>query len=160
MTSLEQAARFAESMHDARLGVFVEVYRARGRLQRGAELDVDTPARAADRAEELGMPGVGVLARTMAARTALVLGQTDRALQLSSRAMEVRDELGGVEEDEAEVYLVHAYALEAAGQSERAHAVREQGKARLSEVASRIADATWRTRFLHDVQAHRELMQY
>jgi predicted ATPase len=157
MERLREAAALAETARDARLAVFVRVYQARGRLQRGLDPAEFDPAEAAAEAEAVGLPGVAVLALTAAAQAALLRGDAADALAASEKAMEMRDRLGGVEEDEAEVYLAHARALRLAGRDQEADRVIAAGKARLEAVASQIVDPEWRRRFLRDVAAHREL---
>ena len=71
--------------------------------------------------------------------------------------MTLRYELGGVEEDESEIYLARVRSLESAGRSEEAAAVLEMGRSRLLQLASRIRDGEWRERFLRDVASNREL---
>ncbi|MFO0757864.1 MAG: hypothetical protein U0359_15315 [Byssovorax sp.] len=68
------------------------------------------------------------------------------------------DQLGGIEEDEAEVYATRARILASADQRAAATDVRERGARRVREIAERISNTAWRERFLHAVAAHRELL--
>jgi predicted ATPase/predicted Ser/Thr protein kinase len=148
----------AERTPDVRLERFARLYRARAR-------GLADPAAGAAEAEALASEpetaqALELLASTVAASLHLRADRPERALTWSQRAFTLLDELGGVEEDEAEVYLAHAGALEALGRSEEAAEVRARGRRRLEEVAARIADREWRRRFLEDVPAHRELMGF
>jgi hypothetical protein len=89
---------------------------------------------------------------------ALAAGEVQRAVELSSAALALRDELGSVEEDEAELFVVRARALEALGRHEEARAVRARGRARVEEIAAHISEEALRKRFVEDVSAHRELL--
>jgi hypothetical protein len=62
-----------------------------------------------------------------------------------------------VEEDDAEVFLTHALALEAGGRKLEAKAIRQRGRERVESIARRISDDLFRKRFLAEVPAHREL---
>jgi hypothetical protein len=79
------------------------------------------------------------------------------ALARSERALAIRDERQGTEEDEAEVFVARAQALEAAGRADEAASVRERGRRRLREVADGISDPSWRERFVTGLPAHRML---
>ena len=64
-----------------------------------------------------------------------------------------------VEEDEAEVFLIGARVLRAAGADEAAAKLLLRGRQRLTSIAEGIQDPSWRERFLSAVPAHRELMR-
>ena len=98
-------------------------------------------------------------ALTLAADAEIKLGNPRRAIQLSTLAIALRDELGAVQVDEARIFTVHAEALEANGRAEEARAVLARGKARLLEMAGKITDPAWRKRFLEDVPCNRELLE-
>ena len=63
-----------------------------------------------------------------------------------------------MEEDEAELFLVHAEALGETGRADEAEQVLARGRDRLAEIARGIGDDALRSRFLDDVPAHRTLM--
>ncbi|MCC7536558.1 MAG: tetratricopeptide repeat protein, partial [Deltaproteobacteria bacterium] len=156
---LEEADAVLALAHDARLALAVTVYRARAWLALGRSEEAATAAdSAASDAIRLKLPSLAALALTVGARAFVRSGDTRRALDRSGRALALRDTLGGAEDDEGEVYLAHVDALCAAGQHKLAAEVRERAKARLEEIAGRIADPDWRLRFLRDVPAHRALM--
>ena len=165
---IEEARRRAAITRDVRLDLFARVYLTRTRLsvarERGdatrlvvalvAEADA-----AAEEASRLGLPSIRALALSLAARGLLDLGDATRALERSSEALRIRDVLGSLEEDEGGVFLTHVRALTAAGRAAEATDVRDRGRARLDELASRIGKGSWRDRFRHDVAAHRKLLE-
>jgi hypothetical protein len=71
--------------------------------------------------------------------------------------MAIRDQLGGLEEDEGEIFAVYARALDFVGRSDEAAEVRARGRRRIAEIASRISDEALRERFSNDVRAHQSL---
>jgi tetratricopeptide (TPR) repeat protein len=157
---LEQAAVAARATGDVPLQGWVALYRARAVAAAGDATDAGAAAdQAVELAESIGAPVLLVLALTVAGRVRLRDGRADEALQRSLRAMALRDELGGIEEDEAEVFLVHAQALAAAGRRAEAREVQARGRERLWTIAGRIGDLEWRARFLRDVPAHRALVE-
>ncbi len=159
MQALDEAAALAAALADPRLALVTRVYRVRAQLMRAPELaDIAEAGRAAGAAQDLGLPGLRVLALVIAAELRLRRNDPEAALALSTQALALRDELGGVEEDEAEIFLVHAQALTACGRADEARAVRARGRTRIQEVAAAIADADMRTRFLHGVAANRALL--
>jgi len=68
-------------------------------------------------------------------------------------------DIGGIEEDESELFVTHMRALIASGRDADAAEIRERGRARVRQIAERISDPQWRDRFLNDVAANRELMR-
>jgi len=160
LESLAQAERLATEMEDARLGVAVRIYRARALLRSGShESAASEAASAAEDAEKLGLSSLAVSGHALAAQAFLECDRIEEALARSAEALAMRDALGGIEEDEAEVFVTRANALESAGRTDEARGVRRGGVERLLAVAARIEDATARERFLHDVPAHRALLE-
>ena len=151
--------RVARSAGQARLAIAVRVYRGRALLRcRPPDEVVREAEAAADEARRGGMPALCVSALAVAAQAHLAAGNAHDALALSRRAMQLRDELGTLEEDEAEVFLTHAQALLASGRIDEARSVLTLGKKRLDALAARIEDPEWRGRFLSNVAAHRDLI--
>ncbi|MCZ7680939.1 MAG: AAA family ATPase [Sandaracinaceae bacterium] len=149
----------ARGMKDDRLLLYVRAYRATAlSTARRWQEAVDTAMATAHDAREQGRKALEVIALSVAAIAQLELGRTDEALASSERALELRDELGGLDEREGEVFLARALALSAAGRQEEAAAVRERGRERVREIARRIRDDAWRERFLADVAGHRALL--
>jgi eukaryotic-like serine/threonine-protein kinase len=118
-------------------------------------------AAAADAAAAVPTTGAarGWVARALAAgaRALLATDDTQGALERSSRALALRDALGGVEEGEAEIFAAHAAVLRAAGRATDADEVRARGRERVRALAERIRDPVWRERFLGGSPAHAEL---
>jgi hypothetical protein len=106
---------------------------------------------------EAELPSVEVAALWVAARALLAAEDIEGAIEQSQRALARRDEIGGVEEDEAEVFLTAVVALEAAGRKEEAREIRRRGRERVESIARRIADDGFRKRFLVEVPAHQAL---
>ncbi len=162
LRTIEEARALPHVREDPRLMLTLRLYRAKVLAQ-----VLDDPERTAGLTEEAadlavdaaraGMEALRVGALAVAARVRLHSGDVAASLAASSEAMSVRDTLGSVEEDEAEVFLAHALALAASGDVAGAARVRERGRARLQYLALRIENPSVRSRFLHDVPAHREL---
>ncbi len=157
---LGRAEEHAKRSEDLRLSLFVHVYRARALVVAGDLDRAAVEARAAIAGAGAASRGaVAALGESALARALLGAGRGVEAEQASGRAMELRNRAGGLEEDDAEVFLVRADSLEACGQAKEAEVVRAQGRARVQELAARIEDPEWRQRFLSDVPAHRALLE-
>ncbi len=163
LEAIAEAEKRARASKDVRLALFARVYRVRTLL--GAEPPPEEERKswlegiaqeaedAADGAVDLGLPGIRALALTIAARALLGAGETARALERSTAAMAVRDEMGSLEEDEADVFATHARALLAGGRPDDADTVRARGRERIEELAARIRGAEWRERFMRGIAA-------
>jgi tetratricopeptide (TPR) repeat protein len=90
------------------------------------------------------------------ARALLAGGRTKEALDAAGEARTTMDTLGGIQEGEALVRLVHAEALHAAGDRQAAREAIARALTRLHERAARLRDEIWRRSFLHDVPEHAE----
>lgn len=158
--ALTKAEALARASRDARLATAARIYRVRAlRAERRTPEALGEAARAVTEAESVGSPFMLTIALVAAARTRLEADDPASALELSQRAMELCEKLGGIEEDEAEVYLVHARVLLANGRLDDARRVHARGRERLWDVASKIGDLGWRARFLRDVPVHRALVE-
>ena len=159
LEQLMEAGRLADSIGDGRLTAAVGGYRAKA-LYAGGNLDeaIAVAEEAGGRARAAKQNVLAALADTQAALAWLAKGDAERALRASSAAMAVRDQLGGLEEGEGEVFLTHARALAAIGRTDEARTVREAGRARLAEIASRIGDIALRAQFL-SIPEHRALSE-
>ena len=156
--ALEQAGAIAEGSGEVRLGLYVRYYAARAQLSaKRPDEAVGTALAVAADAVELKLPSVQASALAVASEAAAGSGDTERALELSARSMEVLEALGSIEEDEAELFLARARALRAAGDSAQARAVASRGLSRVKALAAQIADPVMRARFVGDVPAHRSL---
>ena len=165
--AFDEAELIAAVAQEARLGAATGVYRARASLKAARSLNADEPSfcavgaqaeQAAAIAHETGLPGVCALALTVAASAYLDAGKLAEAEKLARRAMALRDHLGSIEEDEAEIFVVLAAILEARGADEEAALVRSLGRQRLEEMANRIRSDRWRKHFLERVASHRQLV--
>jgi tetratricopeptide (TPR) repeat protein len=154
---LEAAGQIAERIEEVRLSLLVRIYRARALLAIDrAEETMALASDAAREARERAMPALEIAARTVLGR-ALVQRGLSEAFAETSRAMELLEAVGGVEEDEIETYLAHADAARVRGDPVLADSIRKRARARLCELADRIDDAPLRESFLHNVPAHRSL---
>ena len=103
-------------------------------------------------------PALRVVAQAVRARALLGLGQTDQALAVASEAIVALEALGDVEEGESSVRLVHAECLAARGSRAAATAAILTARTRLLARAARIAEASWRQRFLTDVPSNARVL--
>jgi tetratricopeptide (TPR) repeat protein len=158
-TDLEAALAIAIAVGDTRLAIFAVLYRARVAMGEGAlEIAIADAERVVGEAEGASLASAELLGRTVLAQALLLRGTPEAAERAIDLARKKRAEIGGVEEDEAELYATHARVLEARGASERAREVRATGRERLSITAQRIGDPALRARFLEGTAAHRELL--
>ncbi|MBW2528588.1 MAG: hypothetical protein JRI23_30725, partial [Deltaproteobacteria bacterium] len=101
-------------------------------------------------------PDHGSRARALATAAEIALAG-DRVAAGGRQAHEARlllKRLGRLEEGEARIRWIYAEALAAEGRSKRAAQAIAEARARLMEQAQRIADTTWRQRFLEQVPEH------
>jgi tetratricopeptide (TPR) repeat protein len=160
LAAFADGERIAVDTNQPRLTIAIRVYRARAALMTSPSDDAVRDAEsAADEARRNGMTGQCVSALAMAARARLETGDPALALALSTRAMELRREIGSLEEDEGELFLTHAATLQANGRHDDAAETVREGADRLRELASHITDLDWRTRFVTDVIANRQLLE-
>ncbi len=154
--ALGEAAALARQNDDARLGAFVDLYRARARLlagDAGAALDAAV-ALAVARNQAIGLR-VGALA--VATLASIALGRSDEALAHVTEAVALFERSAELEEDESELFVAHAAALAAVGEAGRSRDIARDGLARLQARSLRIRDEQTRARYLGDVPHHREL---
>src|SRR5262249_41738592 len=155
---LTAAAGIAKATHNGRLAIWAAIYRARAELGEKSADEVYADAiAAAEDAKKIGLPAQRVVALLVAARAKLPTDPKSASV-LAGEALVLRDQLGSVEEDEAEIFLVAAQSLIAVGRQNEARAVLTRGKKILEAVALGIGDADWRKRFLEDVAANRALL--
>ncbi len=160
MATFGAALRLADELHQPRLALAVRLYRARARFERGDTDGLVEEARGiAAEAEKRELKALEATALALTSRVTLALGDPAGALTHADRAMALRDEIGTMEEDEAEVFLALAEALLAMGEPERAREIIARGASRLQFLAGRIADANWRAHFLVEVPVNRRIME-
>jgi tetratricopeptide (TPR) repeat protein len=149
LSALDRASTLAHRIREVRLDVIARVYRARALLGRADPRELSTGAeRLAGEAESQRVRPFAVTALAIAAEAAIAAKDRARSMELSERALALRDELGGIEEDEADVFRVRARALFEAGLAEEAKAVLERGRRRLDEVSRGIDDPALRAKFM------------
>jgi tetratricopeptide (TPR) repeat protein len=157
--SLAEAEAIARAVGEERLRLGATLYLAKVDLALNQHETAENAANTVrEEAEARGFSGLAALAHGVAARAALARGAVDRAVEHARAAVTLRDELGGLEEDEGAVFLVLAQALEAAGDAEGAALAWTRGRAAVEATAARIGDRHWRERFVSDVPAHRALL--
>jgi tetratricopeptide (TPR) repeat protein len=98
-----------------------------------------------------GHPPVRAHALAVLGRIELARGCPEAALGPSGKAVALLESLGGIEEGESLVRLVHAEALSALGQPAEAREAILSAYERLSERASKIKNPMWRAWFLEAV---------
>ena len=156
--ALAEAIEIASRLDERRMLAAARVYRARVLLAGDAVAAASEAVGAAELCERAEMPSIQALAHMHEARAWLAVGDAEGALGAIERAVAIREELGGLEEDEAETWLAHAEVLDALGRPDDASEIARAGVRRLHELAWRIEDDDWRRRFLKDVPAHRALL--
>ncbi len=160
LATFDVAIALAEELGRPRLALAIRLYRARATLGSGDASSIARDAREmAEEARASGLPPLQATALAVASRAALAGGDAPAALVDAERAMELRDEMGTMEEDEAEVFLALAEACAANGDEERAREIVARGASRLEFLAGRIADTDWRARFLVEVPLNRRLIE-
>ncbi len=157
MNLLVEASRIADEIGDQQLELYARFYRVRAHAG-SAEGQQADEAEAIAKSAEKRFPGLAINAFARAASLRYRLSQHDRALALSTRALELLDRIGATEEDEAEVYLTHARLLEKSGRVQESEETLRRGRKRLFEMADAIEDVALREQLLHGVPAHRTLL--
>ena len=159
LETFDGALALAAEIGRPRLALAIRLYRARASLDAGRG-EVRSEARLiAEEARAELLPALEATALAVASRAALETNDVAAALTDAERAMALRDEIGAMEEDEAEVFLALSGALFASGRRDEAREVVARGAARLEYLAGRIADADWRARFLVEVPLNRRLIE-
>ena len=97
------------------------------------------------------VPGLRALSLATLAGAQVAAGQPAAALEAARQAFALLEQLGTLEEGEAEIRLTYAECLLAAGETAAATAVIAAARTQLLARAARIGDLGWRERFLRDV---------
>ncbi len=160
LAELRAAMQIASGLAEPRLMVLVRIYRARALLSgpRAASV-LSLGEEAVEEARRAEVPALEAVALAVAAEAALHRGDTGLADRYSARALGIVEELGGIEEDEAEVYLARWRVLDVLKRSKEARVVLEKAKARVASIAKRIRDPEMRRCFCDNVEAHRVLLK-
>jgi tetratricopeptide (TPR) repeat protein/energy-coupling factor transporter ATP-binding protein EcfA2 len=155
----DRALMLADDTNESVLRMVIGLYRCRAQLAQSPTRDIiDAAQGVADEAREVGLAPLAALALSVASSAALINQDVEFALRLAQQAMAIRDELGGVEEDEADLFLAYARALESSGAMDAARAVRQRGKERIQAIASGITDSQLRSGYL-SVPENAELLR-
>jgi hypothetical protein len=147
------AAECFAAQGEPRLEGLARIYLAEIKLLAGLPGEAETQAIAA-LALLASAPAHHVQAQAVLARSLLALGELASALETASKAADELNVLGSIDEGEAEVRLVYAECLAAAGRPREARAAAEAAQARLKDRSARIADLDLRVSFLTAVPAH------
>jgi tetratricopeptide (TPR) repeat protein len=157
ISTLEETIQIAEETGESRLALGARIYLAQALTRLDSTRAEDEAHRAASEAREAGFLQLAALGLATAGYAAVRSGDGELALTRATEAMAIRDQLGGLEEDEGEIFAVYARALDFVGRSDEAAEVRARGRRRIAEIASRISDEALRERFSNDVRAHQSL---
>ncbi len=147
------AVALAKQQSDPRIMGGSLVYLAMIHELRHEHVDAEREVRAAIEVVR-NIPPTLAVASAVLARILLARGARVEALTAAAGAMRTLEELGGVEEGEALVRLVHAEALRESGDEEGARDAIRAARARLEERAQRLRDASLRRSFLEQVPEH------
>ena len=115
--------------------------------------DLEAAATEARQAIARSAPGSPQRAHALAylAQIQLGMGHAEGALSTARESMRLLSEMGGMDEGESLVRLVHAEALRASGLLKEAQAALDEAAKRLRERASQITEPRWRSSFLTQV---------
>jgi tetratricopeptide (TPR) repeat protein len=145
LTELDRALPLAVETSETVLRIVIGLYRCRTQLENSQTQGlVETARSIAEEANSVGLAPIAAMALSVASSAALLNKQAENALQLAQQAMEIRDTLGGLEEDEADIFLAYAQALDACGQGDEAGSIRARGKERIQVIAAGITDGPLR----------------
>jgi tetratricopeptide (TPR) repeat protein len=147
---LERAVEVLSAQRDARLLGAAKSYLAALLLRAGDAHGAERQAR--DAVEVLAStPPARAYALAVLARVLLERACVAEALVEAERAMAILTELGGIEEGEVQVRLVHADALRRAGRIEEARTAISRAADEVRARAAKITDALWQRSFLENV---------
>jgi serine/threonine protein kinase/tetratricopeptide (TPR) repeat protein len=145
-----RAAEEFRKLGDPRMEGVSRVYLSKIAFQSGDLDEAEREARAAAAALEVAPPlravALATLARALIGRDSFL-----EATAVAEEAHAILESLGGIEEGESLVRLVHAEALAASGDVPAFTLAIATARARLLERAAKIGDRAWRDRFLKGV---------
>jgi tetratricopeptide (TPR) repeat protein len=158
-TAASEARDAFEKMGDRRAISCSSAYLADIDRRLGDRTAAERWARAAVEAAEVHAPAraqaLGILARVL-----LDGGNNAGALEASRAGMTIIDEVGGIEEGEAMLRLVHADALRASGDVDGAKRAIETARARVLAESKGIEDPALRSSYLENVEEHARILRY
>jgi tetratricopeptide (TPR) repeat protein len=148
-----ETAEAFRAQGDRRMEGGTRTYLAAALLAMGELAAAEREARAAVALLEVAPP-LRPLALAALGLALLRTGRPAEALETLREAMAILDSLGSLEEGEALVRLVHAEALDAAGNRDEARHAIATAEGRLLARAAKITSARWRESFLENVPEH------
>jgi eukaryotic-like serine/threonine-protein kinase len=153
---LAETVEVFRSQRDARFTAGSSIYLASVLAQAGRLDEAEAEARQAV-AFAAGSPPLVAHAHGVLASVLIRGGRCDEALRVAEAAMALSASVGGTEDDR-ELELVHAEALHAVGDLERARACIGRARDRLLELAVGIEDPAWRRAFLEAVPENARML--
>jgi serine/threonine protein kinase len=149
LEELDRAAEIGAERGDSRLRLYCSVYRAKMLALEGRHEDaLATADSAAREAETLGVHGPAIAGWVICVSMRVELGDVAGAIAIAEHVYRSWKDGGALEEGEEEMFVALARAFEAAGDVERARALRLEGRARVLGVADNIADHLIRAAYL------------
>ncbi|WP_441291256.1 serine/threonine-protein kinase [Sorangium sp. KYC3313] len=145
----EAALASSQRLGDPRAEVVSRSYLAKIALLAGDFAGAEREARLAE-ALETASP-FRVTAMAIRARALIGLGRAAEALAAAGEALAALESLGGLEEGESMIRLVHAEAFSAVGDEASAAAAISAARDKLLDRAESVRDPEWRRRFLSHV---------
>ncbi|WP_437518570.1 protein kinase domain-containing protein [Sorangium sp. So ce1099] len=145
----EAALASSQRLGDPRAEVVSRSYLAKIALLAGDFGAAEREARLAE-ALESASP-LRVAATAIRARALIGLGRAREALAAAGEALAALESLGGLEEGESMIRLVHAEAFSAVGDAKRAATAIAAARDKLLDRAASVRDPEWRRRFLSHV---------
>lgn len=158
--AVARAADTAQRMGNRNLQLLASLYRAKVALRAGdLDLAAGVAKETADDASQLGRKNEEAKARTTYAQALFGKHEITLALKESSLAVQILEELGSLDEDESETFLIHATLLAAANRLEDARNAASRGTRRVREMAEQIKDSEKREAFLQSVSSNRAMLE-
>jgi tetratricopeptide (TPR) repeat protein len=105
------------------------------------------------------VPPILCFATGMLANVLLLQGRSSEALENITAAVKLLNELGTIEEGEAQIRLVHATATHAVRGVDAARALINDARNRLLARAEKITDLRWRQSFLANIPHHARTLE-
>jgi hypothetical protein len=149
----DDALTLAQAQGDPRIEGGSRIYLAMIQQLRGELVEAEKEARDA-LAVLKAVPPTYAVACAVLAGVLLQKRAPREALAVASEAIGLLESLGGLEEGEALVRLVHAEALNATGDAEGARLAIRAAKVRLEERAGRLREGPLKTSFLENIPEH------
>ncbi|WP_437283711.1 protein kinase [Sorangium sp. So ce375] len=145
----EAALASSQRLGDPRAEVVSRSYLAKIALLAGDFCGAEREAQLAEALESASPYRVAAMA--IRARALIGLGRADEALEAAGEALAALESLGGIEEGESMIRLVHAEAFSAVGDAASAAAAIAAARDKLLDRAASVRDPEWRRCFLSHV---------